>query len=158
MVAIVALGWTMYAYFYPRPAADAAAPPSTSAPAGATESAPASQPVTPSAAATATRKVTNWATGIAERAGGAASRLHARYERDRYDRSWWALLLIWCAMAGLALWMLWQEMPFLLVPLLEYAYVDYYGPSLSAWGTTVSIVGGVVVTLIALVVRLDQRI
>ena len=61
-------------------------------------------------------------------------------------------------MNGVVLWMISEDLPFLLAPLAQWAYIDYYGPSLSAWGTAVSILGGVVATAIAAIICLESRI
>ena len=155
-VAIVALGWAMYAYFFPRPAGEAAVPPNPAA--SVNVSAPPSAGGPPTSSAPAAGAVTEWVSGIATFVRSAATKLHARYERDRHDRSGWALLLIWFLWSGVALWTLWEDMPVLLVPMLVMAYIQYYGPSLSAWGTSVSVVGGIVVTLLAVVVWLERRV
>lgn len=160
VIAIIALGWAIYAYYYPRTASDAAASPrpAASGTAGSSSSAAGSAPAPATTPAPLQRVVMGWAASVSAWASTTVARFYARYERDRYHRSWWALLLIWFAMAAFALWTLFEDMPFLFVPLVEYAYVDYYGPSLSMWGTAISIVGGIVVTLTAFVVWVDRRL
>ncbi|MFI1997034.1 hypothetical protein [Actinoplanes sp. NPDC020271] len=153
VVAVLALGWTIYAYYYPQAAPVAVPPislsPTTSAPA-VTASAPAPPPASPS------KQIGAWFTRVGDWVDEASAKLNDRYDEDRHDRSRWSLLLTWCFMTGLMLWFIADGLRVIVMPLMQLAYIHYYTPSLSGWGIAASIIGAILATTAAIIVRLEQ--
>lgn len=44
----------------------------------------------------------------------------------------------------------------LAMPLMQLVYLHYYGPSLNAWGVITCVIGAVLATAAAVIVRLEQ--
>lgn len=66
------------------------------------------------------------------------------------------MLLIWCFMTGLMLWCIADGLRVMVMPLMQMAYIHYYSPTLSGWGIAVTIIGAVLATIAAVIVRLEQ--
>lgn len=153
VVAVLALGWTIYAYYYPQTAPTAVPPP---IPTSSVAPGPSATVGSSAPKASPSRQIGDWVSSAGGWADDAWARLSDRYENDRHDRSRWSLLFTWCLMTGLMLWLIADGLRVVAMPLMQLAYLYYYSPSLSGWGIAVSIVGSVLGTIAAVVVRLEQ--
>ena len=137
VVATVALGWTIYAYYFP-PAAPVAVPPSVST----SSEASAPSPAASSSPTSLSRETDGRGSGALGWADDVWTRMSDRYEHDRNNRSAWSLLLVWCFMSCLMLWLIADGLRVLAMPVAQLAYIYYYSPSLSGWAIAASIIGG----------------
>lgn len=155
LVAVLALGWTIYAYYYPQAAPEAVSPSTPSsvpapAPSSAVTSLASTSPASPLRNPDdPVRSAGSWATAT-------WTKLSGRYERDRHDRSVWSLMLAWGLLTGLMLWFIADGMRVLAMPLMQLFYLHYYSPSLNAWGVVACIIGAVLATAAAVIIRLEQ--
>lgn len=54
------------------------------------------------------------------------------------------------------LWLIADGLRVVAMPVAQLAYIYYYSPSLSGWGITACIVGGLLATIAATIIRLEQ--
>jgi len=168
LIAILALAWSVYAYYYPRPAPDPnayhpapASDPNAKPSAYASASATARPSATPSGDSQKVeqpsswysefkRDVERWSQGTVAFAKRFWQRAQERSERDRHDRSWWALTLIWIAiMLTVSVTLSEEPLPLVSIPLVDALYIYYFWPSLAWWGVIICIVAGVLWTFAA---------
>lgn len=150
VIAVLALGWSIYAYYYPQPSSVAQPPPASSS-ASAIPS-----PRQTDSSRSPGGQLEGWASEVTDFAAKAWDRFGERSEHDRHSSSWWSLLVAWLLLTGLVLWMISDDLPFLLAPLSQVGYVYYFWPSLSLFGVIVTIIGGVLATAAAGIVWLER--
>jgi hypothetical protein len=59
-------------------------------------------------------------------------------------------------MSGLMLWFIADGLRVMAMPLMQLAYIHHYSPSLSGWGIAASVIGALLATAAAIIVRLEQ--
>ncbi|WP_148083588.1 hypothetical protein [Micromonospora sp. Llam0] len=141
VVALLALGWGVYAYYVPRtapaPAVSVAASPdpvaTVSTPSPNTESAPGNS------VAETLKTLPAW-----------YERFSRRVERERYEQSWWEIAVAWLLLMGL---LVWRTIVYfdraIWVPVFGLGFIYFFWPSLSWWGVTVSTIGCLIAWAIA---------
>ncbi|MBB4960255.1 hypothetical protein [Micromonospora polyrhachis] len=141
IIALLALGWGVYAYYFP-PAAPAPPAAATTPAAGAATSSTPSPSAEPGPSDSVPRAL--------KAIPAAFERFSQRAERDRYKQSWWELALAWLFLMG---FLVWRSIEYfdraIWVPLFGAGFIYYFWPSLSWWGVTASTIGGLIAWAIA---------
>jgi hypothetical protein len=144
VLAVVALGWAVYAYLYPRPTP--AEPNAARPPVAATPSASTASP---------TSATDHQASGKPGLIGTVTSWWHSfndRVERDRHGVPWWQLVFAWCLLIG---YLVAQgrdgDHPVLFILVGGGAYMWYFWPSWRWFGDVLTPVATMIAVLAAAV-------
>ncbi|MER7471717.1 hypothetical protein [Micromonospora sp. NPDC000018] len=144
IIALLALVWGVFAYYFPRPAP-------TPAVSVISTPAPAMNTPTPSSHVSGAPSISGDSAAKAALAPPPwYERLSQRLERDRRGQSWWELALAWLLVMGFLLWRTIVHFDRVMwIPIFGVAFIYHFWPSLSWWGVTTSAVGGVIAWAIA---------